>query len=176
MGWAPRAPSRFNVTAGRWYGAGGASNSSAATNGAIRAVPLEWPGGRIVGIGVEVITGSADSTVRLGIYADEDGVPGDLIVETAPVSSVSAGAIDVDIDVTLGAGLYWLAALVQGGTPTLRANGAYAQEAVGSSSPTVAVNGRASYAGDTLTSGAMPVAFGTVSVGLPGFSVLVEAG
>jgi hypothetical protein len=59
----------------------------------------------------------AGSTVRLGIFADNAGVPGTVVVDAGTVDTSGAtGVKELTIAQTLTAGLYWLAAVPQGGT------------------------------------------------------------
>lgn len=75
-------------------------------------------------IGCEVTTAAASSTIRLGIYADNGGKPGALIVDGGTVDSSSISVKEVVINQTLAAGTYWLAFCAQGGTPTVRGRSA----------------------------------------------------
>ena len=70
------------------------------------------------GIGVNVQVGAASTTVRLGIYADNSGRPGALIVDAGTVSTATTGEKIASITQTLS-GSIWLAAVSQVGTPTL---------------------------------------------------------
>lgn len=72
------------------------------------------------GVGVQVITGAVGGTVRMGLYADNDGYPGDLIVDAGSVAASTNGVtITAAIDEDLGTGLYWPAAVVQGAQITV---------------------------------------------------------
>lgn len=78
-------------------------------------------------IGSWVDAAAADSSIRFGIYEDADGYPGALVIEAGTVSSASTGLCSVTISpaVDLPAGVVWVAAVAQGGTPTTKvgANG-----------------------------------------------------
>jgi hypothetical protein len=74
-------------------------------------------------IGAEVTTvGTAGSVVRLGIYADSGvGQPGALVLDAGTIAGDVQAAAEITINVTLPAGLYWLAAVGQTiGTPIMR--------------------------------------------------------
>lgn len=75
-------------------------------------------------IGAEVTTGAASSTCRLGVYRSDPytGQPSSLLDEADnTIDGNSATAQEVDLAQTLDPGLWWLAVVAQGGTPTLRA-------------------------------------------------------
>lgn len=57
---------------------------------------------------------TVSSVVRLGLYADNNGVPGDLILDAGTVDASSLGAKDLTINVTLPIGWVWLTSVVQG--------------------------------------------------------------
>lgn len=57
--------------------------------------------------------GTASSFVRLGIYADDNGRPGALIVDAGQVSTAGSGMADATISVTLS-GVVWVATVPQG--------------------------------------------------------------
>lgn len=68
--------------------------------------------------------GNASSVLRLGIYEDDGGVPGDLVVDGGTVAADSTGDKTTSISEALSPGLYWLAVVPQGATsspPTVRA-------------------------------------------------------
>lgn len=165
------------VIAGRWYGPPAPASTSGATANLLRAIPFFWPGGNVAGIGCEVTTGAANSAVRLGVYADNgQNYPGDLLTETAALATTGTGAIEATIDVDLAPGLYWLAAVAQGGTPTLRAIGTYHFAEVGNSGANPGTNGRACYLQNGVTA-ELPAAFSeTISTGFPGYLVSLKAG
>jgi parallel beta-helix repeat protein len=65
------------------------------------------------------LAGSAGSVVRIGAYADDNGIPGALIFDAGTVSSATTGDKEITTSQTLPAGRFWLAAVVQGGADTL---------------------------------------------------------
>ena len=104
-------------------------------DGRLFFAPLALPQGVSVDrLAVQLTTAAASSVVRLGIYADDEttpGTPGQLIAATAEVDTSDAGdedsllGADLDDVYALGPGRWWLAAVAQGGTPTVRSyNGA----------------------------------------------------
>lgn len=81
-------------------------------------------------IGVEVVSGAAGGLVRLGLYADDDGMPGALLVDAGTVACDDAGVMLATIDQAVSAPGVWLSAVRQGApAPTLRvqADGHYAR-------------------------------------------------
>jgi hypothetical protein len=84
--------------------------------------PITLGSGIITRIGCEVTTSAASSTVRLGIYHDSGaGRPGQLWFDAGTVDSTTTGTKTITISKQSHAGLYWLVAVAQGGSPTLRA-------------------------------------------------------
>lgn len=75
----------------------------------------------LAAIGIEVTTAVAATTVRLGIYADNNGMPGAVILDAGTVSAAATGWQETATSQTLAPGVYWLAAVGQGGTPAVRA-------------------------------------------------------
>ena len=73
-------------------------------------------------IGVEVTAGAANSLCRLGIYTDDKGYPGALLLDAGTVSGASIAVLEITIDQAIGGGLYWLAYKAEVGAPTVRAN------------------------------------------------------
>lgn len=69
---------------------------------------------------IEVTVQSAGNNLRMGIYADSDGVPSSLILDAGTVSLTGTGNKPISISQNLSAGWYWLAC-VTNGTPTVRA-------------------------------------------------------
>lgn len=100
----------------------GETNTIACTVGNMLAVP--FPVNRAVTvnkIGVEVTGTGASSTIRLGIYADADDAPGDLVLDAGTIDGTSATYQEISISQALGVGRVWLAACAQGSnTVTLR--------------------------------------------------------
>jgi hypothetical protein len=70
-------------------------------------------------IGISVTAGAAASSIRMGIYADSGGLPGDLIVDAGVVSGVNTSEVALALTNWLRPGWYWLAVLTDG-TPTVR--------------------------------------------------------
>jgi hypothetical protein len=71
-------------------------------------------------IGVEVVSTSASGTevVRMGIYEDDDGKPGALILDAGTVSGTSTGIKEITLNpvLSLTKGRYWLAGCAQSTT------------------------------------------------------------
>jgi hypothetical protein len=70
-------------------------------------------------IGVEVTTvGSAGSVTRLGVWRDNNGVPGLLLLDAGTVDSTTTGLREITISQLLTPGIYWLGACSQGSPTT----------------------------------------------------------
>jgi hypothetical protein len=108
---------------GRYYygiwGIGGSSGSLATLN-KLYAVPFYVGASQAFDrIAVANVTGVATAVMRVGIYADTNGVPGALIHEASATIDLSTGTgvKEVTINQTLG-GKVWLAAVPQVALPS----------------------------------------------------------
>lgn len=74
-------------------------------------------------IGIEVTTGSAATTVRLGIYSPDpdSGLPRRLLLDAGTVASTSTGFKEIVVDLNVPAGLLWVTCGVSGAGPAVRA-------------------------------------------------------
>lgn len=64
---------------------------------------------------------SGGESVRLGIYHNGTNLyPGSLLLDAGEVSVATTGVKTITVDQSLTKGLYWLAVLVEGGSPVLR--------------------------------------------------------
>jgi hypothetical protein len=83
--------------------------------GRLYAVPIEIPTPTtFTKIGINVTTGATGSPVmaRLGIYKDQKGVPGALVVDAGEVDVTTVAAVEATISKTLF-GRYWLAVIFE---------------------------------------------------------------
>jgi hypothetical protein len=75
-------------------------------------------------IAIDVTTGgTVGSVTRLGVYADNNGIPGTLLIDAGTVDSTSTGVKELTIALTLAPGLYYFASASQGAPatqPTIR--------------------------------------------------------
>lgn len=109
---------------------GSSSTNAALGNDVLRLAPALLPAVTIARLGTEItVAGSAGSTVRIGIYADNGswGV-GSLVLDagTIPGDVVGVAEVTLGSPVSLPAGYYWIGAVVQGSPatqPTLRVLG-----------------------------------------------------
>jgi hypothetical protein len=71
-------------------------------------------------IGCEVVTtpGGAGSVTRLGIYGDNNGVPGDLILDAGTVDTTTTGVKQLAISQAVPAGSIYCCAVTQGAPST----------------------------------------------------------
>lgn len=106
-----------------YYSSPGNRGAFAVTNNQMTAAPF-WVGVTTTfdRIGAVVtVAGAASTVVRLGIYGDAgNGEPGALILEAGTIAGDSATAQEITISQQLSPGWYHLAAVAQGGTPTMR--------------------------------------------------------
>lgn len=115
-----------------------------------------------IAVNVTTAATTTSSTIALGIYEDirdsQGGYPGALVPgSTGRVAANSTGFKEAAISATLTPGLYWLAAVAQGGTPSWTAMTNGNNQIVGyqaAGSPT----GRAGWVQDGVT-GALPSTF-----------------
>ncbi|MEU8334805.1 hypothetical protein [Micromonospora tulbaghiae] len=114
-------------TAGRYYTVPASGKATATIpngDGALACTPFYVGQVRAFDrIGIEITTAAASTNVRLGIYADNGGgLPGALVLDAGTVDASTTGAKELTISTgLLAAGLYWVAAVPQGGSPTFRA-------------------------------------------------------
>lgn len=110
---------------GRWYGnpSGGTLSTGAITSATVYAVPIFVPnsaGVTATSIGVEfTVAGTAGHTARFAIYEDENGYPGDLIVDGGSVAADPGGVPafqSATISQYLRQGWYWTSGIIQTGT------------------------------------------------------------
>ena len=104
-----------------WYaGWSGAPATIGSTEDRAHYVPIPVPRSLTIDrIGIEVTSSATGSpTVRLGVYADGNGVPGALILDAGTVDASTPGFKEIAISQALTAGLVWLACAQQGGTST----------------------------------------------------------
>lgn len=111
--------------AGYYVGPSGTRTTLATVASVEYAVPIMVAAsGTLSKIGCEIITGAAATTVRLGVRADANGIPGTLLLDAGTVDATATTASGIEItglSLRLVPGIYWFTATSQGGTPTLRA-------------------------------------------------------
>lgn len=72
---------------------------------------------------IDVVAAAANSTVRVAIYRDNNGVPGALYKELGSINTSVAGTVSVQTEHILPPGVWWFALVAQGdGAPTVRTN------------------------------------------------------
>ena len=143
-----------------------ATGGQALVSGDLGAVPFILAAGATLdSIGVNVTSGAAGSTVRLGIYDDDTGYPGDLVLDAGTVDTATTGVKEASISQVLEVGRYWLAAVAQGGTPSIvcQTVNTGAGGMVGASSATSVIQSCFRVAGVT---GALPTPFGATEISL----------
>ena len=114
----------LNRIAGMYYGYPPLSNAAAAiAANRMTLLPAPMRAGLYDRIGARVTVAAAGSTVRLGVYdSDDNGQPRTLLLDAGTIDGNSATIQTITIALTLPAhGVYWLASVSQGGTPTVAA-------------------------------------------------------
>lgn len=156
------ADSTAVFAAGSYYTPRGARGTFATVQDRLTLVPFLVPKDQqFVRIGAEVTTAAAGSTIRLGIYnIGPTGLPTTLVVDAGTIDAATTGAKEVTINQTLPAGLYGLAAVAQGGAPTVRTitGGGTMDVGAGSLASSLQSNPNAGYYGSGVT-GALPANF-----------------
>lgn len=98
-----------------------AFTTSATTTNTIIATPLFLPPGETINrIGVEVTTLQAGGDIRLGLYEDDNGVPGDLILDAGTVSTATTGNKEITISHTTSGRMIWAVAFTASATAQCR--------------------------------------------------------
>lgn len=108
-----------------WYAVAAGGTDTLVIAGALFYAPLLIEKACTVDrIGLEVTgAGAATCVIRLGIYADDGGVPGSLIIDAGTIDGTSATYQEITISQALSVGRIWLTCVQQvTGTPTVRAN------------------------------------------------------
>lgn len=160
----------FNPVAGRYLTPIGLPATAAATQSLLTASPIWLPRRtHFDRIAVNVTTGAASTDIRVGVYKDNGrGEPGALVLDAGLLDSDSTAAVEATIDLWLPRGLYWLAAVAQGGTPSTRVVGQPVSDFVNVAASSIAgatAGARAGYSRAAVT-GALPDPFqGTLSFG-----------
>jgi hypothetical protein len=118
------APRNGSLTTGRYYCEPGPLHGATAQNqDRLRVSPRHIDGQTSFDrIGSHVTTGAASSTIRWVVYADSNGYPGAVLLDTGAVGdAATTGFKEATISLTLSTGRYWIGAVCQGGAPTLMA-------------------------------------------------------
>jgi len=127
--------------------------------------------GTINRIGIEITTGAAGAA-RLGLYTNNGGIPGTLILDGGTVDTTNIAIVEATIsDMVLRGEWIWLA-VVSNATPACRAGAVGTAMIAGASTPSAGIRG---YVG-TLAYAALPVAApAIVSVSSVGPAVWLRA-
>lgn len=115
----PKSPiPKWNT--GYYYGSPGyGTTTRLCTDQELQAAPIFIPQAvTLTSISINCTTlGGTGSVVRLGIYKDNAGRPGALLLDAGTVSTNTTGTKTITISQAVSPGLYWLAACAQG-TPS----------------------------------------------------------
>ncbi|HKX73157.1 MAG TPA: right-handed parallel beta-helix repeat-containing protein [Candidatus Saccharimonadales bacterium] len=99
-----------------------ASTNATLGNGTLRLVPFYLPQATSISrIGSEIsVVGQAGSLLRLGVYSDNLGLPGSLLLDAGTIAGDSATVQEITLGspLALGAGWYWVGGAVQNAAST----------------------------------------------------------
>lgn len=105
------------------FGGSAATSSASWSVDRLIAYPI-WVAraGTITALATAVVTAGAGGTLRLGIYADNAGLPGDLVVTHAgTIDCSTTGGKEVAVSQAIESGMYWAVAQTGGATFATRA-------------------------------------------------------
>lgn len=164
---------RVGTAANRYYpieGVTGLFAGTAATRGTLYASAIVVPDrATYTRIGFTLGTGITSCTARLGLYADSDGMPGDLILDAGTITCEpgDAGTREITISQEMFPGLYWICIQPEGGAsdPAITWASVNAWSIIGMSGPTT--HDSCALVANT---GALPASFGAGSLGGGGFA------
>lgn len=160
---AGTAVSPFVFNSGKYYGVPVTVATGALTNQRLSAI--QWPvpvATTFDRIGFHVTTAAAVTTIRLGIYGTTSGLPDALVLDAGTIDSSTTGGKEITISQALPAGLYWLAALVNGAALQGIIMNAGNAPGIGETSVANWSNGVGGYFRDGVT-GNLPASFGAVT-------------
>ncbi len=135
--------------------------------GDLHLTAIELPACTLTRIAISVTSaGGAGNTIRLGIYTDNEGVPGSLILDAGTVLGTAVANPELTISQAITGGRYWLAASSTGGTTPQVLRGTMPQQNGASLAEVFAGYGLAGYA--------FGHASGTLPATLPNFGGLAN--
>lgn len=111
---------------------------------------------------IEVTVAASSGVVRMGIYADNGGVPGTLILDAGTVANTTTGAKAKVVSQPLSPGVYWVALVTQGTPGTKATYRGIFTTIDGFPQPLTATYVRSCFSDYTGVAGALPATF-TVS-------------
>ena len=117
------------LMAGRWYPKVVTDGAWTMNNGQLTALPfIVNEAHTFVAIGINIGTAGTASSARLGVYADNGGTPGALLLDAGTVATTATGAATIAISLALTPGTYWLACVQVAGTANAVCRGAIETE------------------------------------------------
>lgn len=75
-------------------------------------------------IGMSIASAGAGTNFRCGLYSNNRGIPGSLLIDSGTLSAASTGFVEATISTTLRPGWYWTAAVADSATPAFHAHNA----------------------------------------------------
>lgn len=123
------------MSSGRWYlpfDHAGLTTAAVSTNSRLYAIPICFGKAcTINGVAVDITAaGESGSLVRLGLYADNGGVPGALVSDFGTVAANAIAVPTLTPSLAVAAGFYWQAVVAQS-APTTRPTCRVIQQGVG---------------------------------------------
>lgn len=140
----------------------GAGSNCTLTTGTAYAVPVFLRAGTLSGIGAQIGTAQASTSLRIGLYAtDANGMPSSLVVEAGtPIDGSTTGAKIATVSQVITAGQYWGVVAQNTGTALVIA-GFQNENALASFVASASQSSSHSAYTQTGVTGALPSNFGT---------------
>lgn len=180
--WSARTyaqPTLAPLPSGRWRSTPGPSSSISGPASSERVQLLWLPAGlALQAIAVYVAVGAAATVLRLGIRADNDGLPGSLLLDAGTVPADTAGSRTLAVSYTVpsnpASGVpLWLSVTPQGGTVTLVANHVISETRDMTAASTALLYHGCAVQGSV--AGALPTTFAATSTAGPAPTFAVQA-
>lgn len=113
-------PKAVVPVSGRWYAPIGAVTTTTFNDSVLYFAPVRIDDPATIDrIRIEVVSaGTAGAVVRVGLYEDDAGIPGALLVDAGTVDATSTGFKDAVVSQLVGPPLVWVGVVHQGGAST----------------------------------------------------------
>lgn len=148
------------IVTGRYYSTAVDSTvtTTSTTSNTLYAIPMQYPAGTLWNrIGVEVTT-QQTGNARLGIYANNNGLPSTLLLDAGTVSTSPTGLKEITISYTTTNEWFWLVCVLSATTTLRTINAADGSPIFGRTLPSEAATRRVQA---TFTYGVLPANFPT---------------
>lgn len=113
------------LVSGRYHSSSSHNGTQALTSGVAHYQPVVFRRSATLDrTGVLLTTAAGSSAVRIGLYEDDDGLPGTLVADFGTVATTSGtGVREITISQAVTRTRYWACVVAQGGSPTVRSGG-----------------------------------------------------